>query len=94
MGAVSSSTARAAGPVDDDADAGEGTRQRDEQADGADDDERAVVGTAAPGCLDDLGQCRGDHQGEQQRGGQRGEDLARGVRAERDPAEGQGGPGG
>src|SRR4029077_18416451 len=35
-----------------------------------------------------------DHQGEQQGGGQRGEDLARGVRAERDAPAGQGGPGG
>src|SRR5436305_2166267 len=86
--------AGAAGPVDDDADPGEGAGERDEQSDGADDDEGAVVGASRPGRRDQLGQGRSDHQGEQQRGGKRGEDLARGVGAEGDPAPGQGGPGG
>src|SRR5215467_11201238 len=63
--------AGAAGPVDDHADAGERAGERDEQTDGADDDEGGVV--AASG--DHLGQCRGDDQGEQQRGDQRREDL-------------------
>src|SRR5215468_6051669 len=80
--------AGAAGPVDDHADACERAGERDEQADGADDDEGGVA--AASG--DHLGKCRGDDQGEQQRGDQRREDLARGVRTEHDPAPGQGGP--
>ena len=72
----------AACPVDDDPDPGEGAGKGDEQAHGADDDEGAVVGASRSGRRDQFGQGRSDHQGEQQRGGKRGEDLTRGVGAE------------
>ncbi len=74
-----------AGAVDDDPDAGESAGEWDEQPDRADDDEGAVVDTAVPGGRDDLGECRGDHQGEQERGFERGKDLARGAEAACNP---------
>jgi hypothetical protein len=54
---------RAARPVDDDADPGEGAGKRDEQADSTDDDEGSVVDTAAASG-DQLSQGRGDNKGE------------------------------